>query len=116
MYSKSIERLQFSIVTPEQSEHIKPVDIAILTMIPQGDPDLTAYLDELLRTNKPEQRNNTFCSQHLNVQEKQRITPQYSHESSKNYLNWKNKKNSINKRAQNLETKFSNDLIGLTHF
>ena len=29
-------------------------------MIPQGDPDLTAYLNELLRTNKPEQQNNTF--------------------------------------------------------
>ena len=29
-------------------------------MIPQGDPDLTAYLNELLKTNKPEQHNNTF--------------------------------------------------------
>ena len=29
-------------------------------MIPQGDPDLTAYLNKLLRTNKPEQQNNTF--------------------------------------------------------
>ena len=29
-------------------------------MIPQGDPDLTAYLNELLRTNKSEQQNNTF--------------------------------------------------------
>ena len=28
-------------------------------MIPQGEPDLTAYLNELLRTNKPEQQNNT---------------------------------------------------------
>ena len=34
--------------------------MAILSMIPQGDPDLTAYLNELLRTNKPEQQNNTF--------------------------------------------------------
>ena len=29
-------------------------------MIPQGDPDLTAYLNEFPRTNKPEQQNNTF--------------------------------------------------------
>ena len=29
-------------------------------MILQGDPDLTAYINELLRTNKPEQQNNTF--------------------------------------------------------
>ena len=34
--------------------------MAILSMIPQGDPDLTAYLNELLRTNKPEQQNNTL--------------------------------------------------------
>ena len=51
---------EFSVVTPEQSKHIKPVDIAILSMIPQGNPDLTAYLNELPRTNKPEQQNNTF--------------------------------------------------------
>ena len=30
-------------------------------MIPQGDPDLTAYLNELLRTNKSEQQYKTFC-------------------------------------------------------
>ena len=29
-------------------------------MIPQDDPDLIAYLNELLRTNKPEQQDNTF--------------------------------------------------------
>ena len=51
---------EFSVVTPEQSKHIKPVDMAILSMIPQGDPDVTAYLNELLRTNEPEQQNNTF--------------------------------------------------------
>ena len=51
---------EFSVVTPEHSKHIKPVDMAILSMIPQGDPDLTAYLNELLRTNKPEQEDSTF--------------------------------------------------------
>ena len=51
---------EFPVVTPEQSKHIKPVDMAILSMIPHGDPDLTAYLDELHRTNKPEQQNNTI--------------------------------------------------------
>ena len=29
-------------------------------MIPEGDPDLTIYLNEILRTKKPEQQNNTF--------------------------------------------------------
>ena len=29
-------------------------------MIPEGDPDLVTYLTELLRTNKPDQQNNTF--------------------------------------------------------
>ena len=56
---KHTEIAEFSVVTPEQSKLIKPVDMAILSMIPQGDPDLTAYLNELLRTNKPEQQDNT---------------------------------------------------------
>ena len=51
---------EFSVVTPEQSKRIKPVDLAILSMIPQDDPDMTAYLNELLRTNKLEQQDNTF--------------------------------------------------------
>ena len=57
---KHTQIAEFSVVTPEQSKHIKPVGMAILSMIPQGDPDLTAYLNELLRTNKPEQQDNTF--------------------------------------------------------
>ena len=35
--------------------------MAFLSMIPQSDPDMTAYLNELPRTNKFEQWNNTFC-------------------------------------------------------
>ena len=34
--------------------------MAILSMIPEGDTDLITYLTELLRTDKPDQRNNTF--------------------------------------------------------
>ena len=51
---------EFSVVTPKQSKHIKPVDMAPLSMIPQDDLAPTAYLNELLRTSKREQQNNTF--------------------------------------------------------
>ena len=57
---KHTQIAEFSVVTPEQSKHIKPVDMAILSRIPQDDPDMTAYLNELLRTNKSEQQDNTF--------------------------------------------------------
>ena len=60
LIKKHTQIAHFSVVTPDQSKHIKPVDTAILSMIPQGDLDLTAYLKELLRTNKPEQQNDTF--------------------------------------------------------
>ena len=50
---KHAQIAEFSVVTPEQSKHIKSLDMAILSMIPQSDSDLTAYLNELLRTNKP---------------------------------------------------------------
>ena len=52
---------EFSVVTLEQPKHIKPVDMAIVSLISQGDPDVTAFLNEFLRTNKPQQQNNTFC-------------------------------------------------------
>ena len=58
--NKNTQIAEFSVVTPEQSKFNKPVDTAILSMIPEGDPDLVFYLTELLRTNKPDQQNNTF--------------------------------------------------------
>ena len=60
LIEKPTQIAEFSVVTLEQSEHIKPVDMADLSMIPQGYLELTAYLNELLRTNIPEQQNNTF--------------------------------------------------------
>ena len=51
---------EFSVVTLEQSKFIRPVETAILSMIPEGNPDLTTYLSEMLGTNKPEQQSNTF--------------------------------------------------------
>ena len=58
---------EFSVVTPEQSKFIRPVDTAILSMIPKGDPDLNAYLSEFLRTKKPEQQTFTFSFPTLRI-------------------------------------------------
>ena len=98
---------EFSVVNPEQSKHIVPVDMAILCEIPRGDPDLTAYLNELLRTNKPEQQNNMFwfptpenpgkTEDHTPIQtrivkeltelkDKEKLNPQESKESSDKLL------------------------------
>ena len=104
---KHTQIAEFSVVTAEQSKHIKPVDMAILSMIPQGDPDLTAYLNELLQTNKPEQQSNTFwfptperpgrLENHIPIQtrilkelnelkDKEKLNPKESTESRKKYL------------------------------
>ena len=58
--NKNTQVAEISVVTAEQSKFIKPVDTAILSMIPEGDPDLFTYLTELLRANKAGQQNNTF--------------------------------------------------------
>ena len=58
--NKNTQDADFAVVTPQQSKSIKPVDTAILSIIPEGDTDLTTYLTELLRTNKPDEQNNTF--------------------------------------------------------
>ena len=58
--NKNTQIAEFSVVTPEQCKFIKPVEMVILSMIPEGDPDLITYLTELFRTNKPDQQTNTF--------------------------------------------------------
>ena len=60
LIKKHTQIAEFSVLTPDQSKHIKAVDMAILSMIPQDDLDLNAYLNELLRTNKTEQQDDTF--------------------------------------------------------
>ena len=58
--NKNTQIAKFSVVTPEQSKFIKPVDMAIHIMIPEGDADLITYLTELLRTKKPDQQTQYF--------------------------------------------------------
>ena len=60
LIKKNTQIADFSVATPEQSKYIKPVDMVILSIIPQDDTDLTAYLNERLRTDEPELQNNTF--------------------------------------------------------
>ena len=107
LFKKHTQIAEFSVVTPEQSKHIKPVDMAILSMIPQDDPDLTAYLNELLRTSKPEQQDNIFWfptpenpgkpeyhtpkqTRNLNelneLKDKEKLNPQESTESQNKFL------------------------------
>ena len=58
--NKNTQIAEFSVVTLEQPKFIKPVDTAILSMIPEDDPDMVTYLTEQHRTKKPDQQNNTF--------------------------------------------------------
>ena len=60
MIKRNTQVADFSVVTSEQSKFIKPVVTTILIMIPEGYPDLTTYLVELLKRNKLDQQNNTF--------------------------------------------------------
>ena len=44
--NKNTQISEFSVVTPEQSKIIQPVDLALLSMNPEGDPDLITYLSD----------------------------------------------------------------------
>ena len=57
---KNTQIAEFSVVTPEQSKFIRPLDTAFLSITAEGDPDLTTYLSELRRTNQLEQQTNNF--------------------------------------------------------
>ena len=107
LIKKNTQNPEFSVVTPQQSKHIKSVDMAILSMIPQGDVKLTAYLNEVLRTKKPEQENDTswfatpespgksedhipkqaqIPEELIELKEKEKLSPQESTQSQKNFL------------------------------
>ena len=57
---KNTQSAVFSVVAPEQSKFVKPVQTATLSMIPKADPGLTIYRHKILRTNTREKQNNTF--------------------------------------------------------
>ena len=107
LIKKQTQIAEFSVVTLEQSKHNKPVDMAIHSMIPQGDADLTANLKKRLRTNKPEQQNKTFwfptpenhgnfedhtplqtriLKELIELKEKEKLNPQESIESRNKFL------------------------------
>ena len=52
---RNIQISEFSLVTPDQSKFVKPLTTPILNVIREGYPNLTTYLNEILRANKPEQ-------------------------------------------------------------
>ena len=60
LIKKNTQIAEFSLIALEQSRHNKSIDMVIFSMILQGDHDVTAYIGELLRTNKLEQQNNTL--------------------------------------------------------
>ena len=78
--NKNTKNAKFSVVTPEQCKFIEPVDTAILSMIPEGDPDLITYLTDLLRT-KTDQKNNTYWFPTPENLGNRDIIPQFKHES-----------------------------------
>ena len=107
LIKKNAQRAEFSIVTPEQSKYIKTVDMAILSMFPENDLFQTAYRNELLETNKPEQQNNNFrfptseilgdfvdhnpiqtqvLREFMKLKEKEEIKPQNGRESRTKFL------------------------------
>ena len=75
----------------------------ILSMLPQGDPDLTANRNEFLRTNKPEQQNKTFWfPANENVGKTEDHTPKQTR-ILKELIELKETGKSIYKRANNPE-------------
>ena len=60
LIKRNTQVADFSVVTSEQAKFIKPVDMAILSMVQEGDPDFTTYFKDFLRTNKPEHQSGTF--------------------------------------------------------
>ena len=107
---------EFSVVFPEQSEYVKMVYMAILSMIPEANTNLTTYLNDLLRMKKLEQQNNTFWfPTPENPGKPEDHTPTQTGTLRKSLELKKNRK-SPHKTTQSLEKSSSNDLVALIHF
>ena len=52
LIEKNTQIAEFNVVTPEQSKHNKPGDMAILSMIPQGEHGLTAKLNNFFQNER----------------------------------------------------------------
>ena len=104
---KNTQVADFTVLTPEQSKFIKPVDTAILQMLPSDDPDLTTYLNELLKSNKQESQETNFwfptpenpgdieehspiqsriLNELLELRRKEQLNPQDNEESREEFL------------------------------
>ena len=104
---KNTQVADFTVLTPEQSKFIKPVDTAILQMLPSDDPDLTLYLNELLKSNKQESQETNFwfptpenpgnieehspiqsriLNELLELRRKEQLNPQDDNESREEFL------------------------------
>ena len=60
LIKKNIQFLELSEVNPEENIFINPVDTETPSSFPEADTELTTYVNELLRTSKPEQQSNRF--------------------------------------------------------
>ena len=107
LIKKNTQIAEFRAITREQSKHFESLDLATLGTISKGDLDVTAYLNDLLRTYKPEQPNNTFwfstpetpgkpkdhtpiqtrtLTKQTELKDKEKLNPQQSREFRNNFL------------------------------
>ena len=114
LIKKNKQNPEFSVVTPEQSKLLRPVDTAILNIIPEGDLDLTTYSGEIIKTNKPEQQNNNFWFPTSETEEHTPIQTRILKERQRE-LQEKRKLNSKDEVESRKKEICKNDLIGQTH-
>ena len=85
---KKTQIVEFSVVTPQQPKFVEPLDAAILIMIREDGPDLTAYVNQHFISSNSEKQ--TGC-QRWKILAELRIIPQHKQESPQSYTNWKKK-------------------------
>ena len=84
---------EVSVLSPEQSKFIKPVDTASLGMFTEGDPDLNTYLSILLGLNKVVQQNKTSWCPTTEIRRNTEDHTPIQTRILKEYHNWKKRKN-----------------------
>ena len=72
---KGLQIANFSVMTPEQMKHVRPIDpVSTWPLLNGNEEDAVHYISSLLKANKNNDQTNNIGSRHLKTQETKRPT------------------------------------------
>ena len=112
---KGMHIANFSVMTPEQMKHVRPMDpVSTWHLLNENEEDAIHYISSLLKANRNNDQYEQYWSQRLKIQGTKRPIRRYKKGSLENYETYKKQRVSIHKKMKNLDKSSSAILTGMT--